>query len=63
MSQLARYHDAYFQKIISLVPPELYRPKQDDENDVVANINESKYHKVRLSIYFLYSSFHRDHDS
>lgn len=50
MNQLARAHDAYFQKIISLVPPELYRPKADDEDDLVEAINESKYYKVKSEI-------------
>lgn len=48
MSVLAQVHDDFFGRIIEMIPVDLYRPKEDNEDDVVAAIHESKYYKVLL---------------
>jgi hypothetical protein len=49
MSREARIQDEFFGRIISMIPVDLYRPKEsgdDDEVDLVTAIQESKYYKV-----------------
>jgi hypothetical protein len=46
MSAEIQKHDAFFSRLIDLVPIELYRPQNDDVDDPIATLQESKYYKV-----------------